>query len=339
MPTALITGITGQDGSYLTDFLLRQGYVVHGLVRRNSSISRSRLEPLFQDKQIYEQRLFLHYADLDDATTIRRILLKTEPDEMYHLAGQSHVGLSFDIPESTCQFTAMGTLKLLEIVRDLDKKPRFLHISSSEIFGRPNQWPQVEETPMQPVNPYGIAKAFATQMVRLYRESFGCYACNAICYNHESPRRGESFVTRKISRAAAAISLGLQDKVALGSLDAKRDWGYAPEYVDAMWRMLQQPEPNDFVLATGETNQVQDFLEAAFTTVNLDWRDHVEQDPRYNRPSDVRHLVGDSNKALTKLDWRAKTRLPELASIMVQSDLELMRGANPAEPAPDKRMQ
>ncbi|MCP4887237.1 MAG: GDP-mannose 4,6-dehydratase [Rubripirellula sp.] len=337
MPTALITGITGQDGSYLTDFLLRQGYVVHGLVRRNSSISRSRLEPLFQDKQIYEQRLFLHYADLDDATTIRRILLKTMPDEMYHLAGQSHVGLSFEIPESTCQFTAMGTLKLLEIIRDLEKKPRFLHISSSEIFGRPEQWPQAEETPMQPVTPYGIAKAFATQMVRLYRDSFGCYACNAICYNHESPRRGESFVTRKISRAAAAISLGQQDKVALGSLDAKRDWGYAPEYVDAMWRMLQQPEPDDFVLATGETHQVQDFLEAAFQSVDLDWRDHVEQDSRYIRPSDVGHLIGDSNKALTKLNWRAETRLPELASIMVRSDLELMRGTNPAEIAPEEK--
>jgi GDPmannose 4,6-dehydratase len=337
LPTALITGITGQDGSYLTDFLLRQGYVVHGLVRRNSSISRSRLEPLFQDKQIYEQRLFLHYADLDDATTIRRILLKTKPDEMYHLAGQSHVGLSFEIPESTCQFTAMGTLKLLEIIRDLEKKPRFLHISSSEIFGRPNRWPQTEESPMQPVTPYGIAKAFATQMVRLYRDSFGCYACNAICYNHESPRRGESFVTRKISRAAAAISLGQQDKFALGSLDAKRDWGYAPEYVDAMWRTLQQPEADDFVLATGETHQVQDFLEAAFQSVNLDWRDHVEQDARYIRPSDVGHLVGDSNKALTKLNWRAETRLPELASIMVSSDLELMRGANPSETAPEKR--
>jgi GDPmannose 4,6-dehydratase len=337
LPTALITGITGQDGSYLTDFLLRQGYVVHGLVRRNSSISRSRLEPLFQDKQIYEQRLFLHYADLDDATTIRRILLKTMPDEMYHLAGQSHVGLSFEIPESTCQFTAMGTLKLLEIIRDLEKKPRFLHISSSEIFGRPEQWPQAEETPMQPVTPYGIAKAFATQMVRLYRDSFGCYACNAICYNHESPRRGESFVTRKISRAAAAISLGQQDKVALGSLDAKRDWGYAPEYVDAMWRMLQQPEPDDFVLATGETHQVQDFLEAAFQSVDLDWRDHVEQDSRYIRPSDVGHLIGDSNKALTKLNWRAETRLPELASIMVRSDLELMRGTNPAEIAPEEK--
>ncbi|MEE2937407.1 MAG: GDP-mannose 4,6-dehydratase [Planctomycetota bacterium] len=337
MATALITGITGQDGSYLTDFLLSQGYVVHGLVRRNSSIARSRLEPLFQDKQIYEQRLFLHYADLDDATTIRRILLKTKPDEMYHLAGQSHVGLSFEIPESTCQFTAMGTLKLLEIIRDLEKKPRFLHISSSEIFGRPNQWPQAEESPMQPVTPYGIAKAFATQMVRLYRDSFGCFACNAICYNHESPRRGESFVTRKISRAAAAISLGQQDQVALGSLDAKRDWGYAPEYVDAMWRMLQQPEPDDFVLATGETHRVQDFLEAAFQAVNLDWRDHVEQDARYIRPSDVGHLIGDSNKALTKLNWRAETRLPELARIMVRSDLELMRGTKPAETATEEK--
>ncbi len=328
MPTALITGITGQDGSYLTESLLRRGYVVHGLVRRSSSIARSRLESLFQDKQIYEQRLFLHYADLADATTIRRILIKTEPDELYHLAGQSHVGVSFEIPESTCQFTAMGTLKLLEIIRDLDKRPRFLHISSSEIFGRPDQWPQVESTAMRPVTPYGIAKAFATQMVRLYRDTFGFFACNAICYNHESPRRGESFVTRKISRAAAAISLGRQQSVSLGALDAERDWGYAPEYVEAMWRMLQQPESDDFILATGQINRVQDFLEAAFHAVDLDWRNYVRQDPRYIRPSDVSHLVGDASKALRKLDWKAETRLPKLAEIMVQSDVDLMRRAS-----------
>lgn len=325
MPTALITGITGQDGSYLTELLLQKGYVVHGLVRRRSSIQRSRLESLFQDKQIYDQRLFLHYADLEDATTIRRILVKTEPDEMYHLAGQSHVGVSFDIPESTCQFAAMGTLKLLEIIRDLEQKPRFLHISSSEIFGRPEQWPQIESTPMQPVTPYGIAKAFATQMVRLYRESFGLFACNAICYNHESPRRGESFVTRKISSAAAAIALGLQDNVSLGALDAKRDWGYAPEFVEAMWLMLQQPEADDFVLSTGKSYRVQDFLESAFRAVNLDWQDYVQQDPRYMRPTEVRHLVGDSSKAKDKFGWAAQTVLPELAEIMVQSDLERMR--------------
>ena len=300
---------------------------MHGLVRRSSSILRTRLEPLIQDKQIYDQRLFLHYADLEDATTIRRILIKTEPDELYHLAGQTHVGVSFEIPESTSQFTAMGTLRLLELIRDLDHPPRFLHISSSEIFGRPTRWPQVETTPMRPVTPYGVAKTFATHMVRVYRESFGLFACNAICYNHESPRRGESFVTRKISRAAAAISLGLQDNVMLGALDAKRDWGYAPEYVDAMWRMLQQPEADDFVLSTGQSHCVQDFLESAFQSVDLDWRTHVKQDPRYMRPSEVMHLVGDSTKAMDKLGWSAKTVLPQLANIMVKSDVALMQQA------------
>ena len=216
MTIALITGITGQDGSYLTELLLQKDYTVHGIVRRSSTTARTRLDGLFHDPEIYNKRLFLHYADLDDTTTIRRILTKTQPDELYHLAGQSHVGASFDIPETTCQFTAMGTLKLLEIVRDLEKKPRMLHISSSEIFGRPQTSPQHETTSMRPVTPYGVAKAFATQMITLYRESFGIFACNAICFNHESERRGESFVTRKITRAAAAISLGLQDKLSLG---------------------------------------------------------------------------------------------------------------------------
>ncbi len=255
MPTALITGISGQDGSYLTELLLSKGYEVHGIVRRSSSTVRTRLDRLFHDKEVYDRRLFLHYADLDDVTTIRRILVRCNPDELYHLAGQSHVGASFEIPETTCQFTAMGTLKLLEIVRDLPAPPRVLHISSSEIFGRPQESPQTELTPMRPVTPYGIAKTFATQMVALYRDSFDLFACNAICYNHESPRRGESFVTRKISRAAAAISLGLQDELKLGALDGRRDWGYAPEYVDAMWRMLQQPEADDYVIATGHVAQ------------------------------------------------------------------------------------
>ena len=326
MPTALITGITGQDGSYLTELLLDKDYTVHGIVRRSSSTVRTRLDRLFHDTGIYNQRLFLHYADLDDATTIRRILVKSQPDELYHLAGQSHVGASFEIPETTCQFTAMGTLKLLEILRDLKKPPKFLHISSSEIFGRPEQWPQSEATPMRPVTPYGVAKAFATQMVTLYRESFGLYACNAICYNHESPRRGESFVTRKITRAAAAISLGLQDHVMLGSLDARRDWGYAAEYVDAMWRMLQQPTAGDFVLATGQTHSVQDFLSAAFETVGLDWRQYVRQDVRYMRPAEVTHLVGDFRKAKEQLRWQAQTTLAELAQLMVEEDRKKAAG-------------
>ena len=220
-------------------------------------------------------------------TTIRRVLVKTQPDELYDLAGQSHVGASFEIPESTCEFTAVGTLRLLEIVRDLEKRPRFLHISSSNIFGCPDESPQSERTAMRPITPYGVAKAFATNMTQLYRESFGLFACNSICYNHESPRRGESFVTRKITRAAAAISLGLQDKLTMGSIDARRDWGYAPEYVDAMWRMLQPTTPDDYILATGITHSVEDFLSAAFESVNLDWRNHYEADPRFMRPAEV----------------------------------------------------
>lgn len=324
MPTALITGITGQDGSYLADLLLGKGYVVHGIVRRTSSIQRTRIDHLFNDKNVYDKKLFLHYADLDDTTTIRRILLRTRPDELYHLAGQTHVGASFDIPETTCQFTAMGTLKLLEIVRDLEVQPRFLHISSSEIFGRPDASPQNEITPMRPVTPYGIAKAFATQMVALYRESFGVFASNAICYNHESPRRGESFVTRKITRAAAAISLGLQDKLLLGSLDGRRDWGYAPEYVDAMWRMMQHDKSDDFILATGTQYSVRDFLVAAFDAVELNWQDHIGQDERYMRPAEVSRLVGDASKADQHLGWKAETKLPKLARQMVMNDREIL---------------
>lgn len=327
MPTALITGITGQDGSYLADLLLEKGYVVHGIVRRTSSIRRTRIDHLFNDKSVYDKTLFLHYADLDDTTTIRRILIRTRPDELYHLAGQTHVGASFDIPETTCQFTAMGTLKLLEIVRDLDAQPRFLHISSSEIFGRPDESPQNEQTPMRPVTPYGIAKAFATQMVTLYRESFGVFASNAICYNHESPRRGESFVTRKITRAAAAISLGQQDRLLLGSLDGRRDWGYAPEYVDAMWRMMQHDKADDFVLATGVQHSVCDFLAAAFQAVKLDWQDHVDQDERYMRPAEVSQLVGDASKAAVAFGWNATKTLTDLVKEMVQSDRRALQVA------------
>ena len=330
MKSALITGITGQDGSYLTELLLDKGYTVHGLVRRNSSTTRTRLEPLFADKDIYDKRLFLHYADLDDATTIRRVLAKTQPDELYHLAGQSHVGASFDIPESTCEFTAMGTLRLLEIVRDLEKRPKFLHISSSEIFGKPDTSPQNERTPMRPITPYGVAKAFATNMTSLYRDSFDLFACNAICYNHESPRRGESFVTRKITRAAAAISLGRQSKLRMGSLDAKRDWGYAPEYVDAMWRMLQQESPGDYVLATGKAHSVQEFLEAAFKAVQLDWHDHYEPDPRFMRPAEVTNLVGDPTKANQVLGWKTQFDLAHLVKLMVEEDIKSFQVATNA---------
>lgn len=325
MPTALITGITGQDGSYLTEQLLDRGYTVHGLVRRTSNTVRSRLDPLFRDKGVYNKSLFLHYADLDDATTIRRVLVKTQPDELYHLAGQSHVGASFDIPESTCQFTAMGTLKLLEILRDLEKQPRFLHISSSEIFGRPDESPQNERTPMRPVTPYGVAKTFATQMVQLYRESFGLFACNAICYNHESPRRGESFVTRKITKAAAEISLGLSDEIVLGSLDGRRDWGSAPEYTTAMHLMLQLDTPDDYVLATGQTHSVEEFLDAAFQSVGLDYKDHLKQNPKYMRPAEVTRLVGDPTHAKNQLGWAPATAALDLAQQMTAADVESLK--------------
>ncbi|MEM9826364.1 MAG: GDP-mannose 4,6-dehydratase [Planctomycetota bacterium] len=319
-----MTGITGQDGSYLTELLLGKGYTVHGLVRRTSSTVRSRLDHYFADPDVYNRRLFLHYADMDDATTIRRILQRCQPAEFYHLAGQSHVGTSFEIPESTCQFTAMGTLKLLEILRDLPDPPRFCHISSSEIFGRPLESPQREDTPMRPVTPYGIAKTFATQMVQMYRESFGLFACNAICFNHESPRRGESFVTRKISKAVASIAAGQQSKLILGNLDVHRDWGYAPEYVDGFWRMLQADQAGDYVFATGRSSSLREFLQAAFAVVDLDYRDHVETNSKYLRPMEVINLVGDASKANEILGWKATTSMPGLATRMVQHDQKML---------------
>ncbi len=323
MPSALITGITGQDGSYLTELLLGKGYVVHGLVRRSSNTVRLRLDHLTSNEEIYNKKLFLHYADLDDATTVRRILMKTLPDELYHLAGQTHVGASFEIPESTCEFAAMGTLRLLEILRDMEKRPKMLHASSSEIFGRPTECPQNESTPMNPVTPYGVAKAFATQMVKVYRESHGFFACNAICYNHESPRRGESFVTKKIVREAVKIKLGLQDKLMLGNIDAERDWGYAPDYVEAMWRMLQHPIPEDFVLATGKTHSVREFLTLVFERLDLDWKQHVQYDARLTRPLEVAKLVGYPAKAQDALRWNAQKDLSDLVKLMLMSEMEL----------------
>jgi len=319
--TSLITGITGQDGSYLTELLLQKGHIVHGLVRRSSQTARSRIDHLTSDPAIYNQTLFLHYADLDDITTIRRLLVKLVPHEIYHLAGQSHVGLSFDIPESTCEFTAMGTLRLLEIVRDLPEKPKFLHVGSSELFGQPDQSPQSESTPFRPVTPYGVAKAFATRMVQVYRDSHHLFACNAICYNHESPRRGQSFVTRKITSGVAAIVAGQTDQLALGSLVGRRDWGYAPEYVEAMWRMMQHPTPDDYVLATGKDHSIVDLLEAAFGAVGLDWQDYVRTQAKYVRPTEVERLVGDASKAEKQLGWKPQVTFQELIQIMVQHDL------------------
>lgn len=303
---ALITGVTGQDGSYLAELLLAKDYEVHGIVRRSSSTVRLRLDHITGNRDVYNQRLFLHYADLDDITTIRRLLTKLHPDEIYHLAGQSHVGASFEIPESTCEFTAMGTLRLLEIVRDLDPLPKFLHVGSSEMFGQPTEQPQNEQTPLRPITPYGVAKTFATNMVRVYRESFGLFACNAICFNHESPRRGESFVTRKITRAAARIKLGLQSSVVLGNVDGQRDWGCASDYVDAFQRMLQMDQPCDLVLATGKLHRVSDWLDIAFDHLDLDWQKYVETDPRsvQSRPHtfDWRSLPGGAFDRLATED-------------------------------------
>ncbi len=317
---ALITGITGQDGSYLTELLLENGYEVHGLVRRSSTMERSRLKHLYADESVYNKRLFLHYADLDDPTTIRRIVTRVQPTEFYHLAGQSHVGLSFDIPESTCDTTAIGTLRIMEILRDQPHPPRFLHASSREIFGTPTVSPQDESTPVNPNSPYGCAKAFATQMTKIYREAHGLFFCNAICYNHESPRRGENFVTRKVSLAAAKIKAGLQNNLSLGDLDAARDWGYAKDYVRAMWLMLQQDTAGDFVLATGRSHTIRQLLQTAFDHVDLNWQDHVIIDDRFKRPADACQLLGDPEKARTTLNWQPSVNFAELVQLMVDHD-------------------
>ena len=324
MPRALITGITGQDGSYLTELLLDKGYEIHGVVRRTSSLDRSRLNHLYSDPAIYGQRLFLHYADLNDPTTLRRVLFKVAPDEIYHLAGQSHVGLSFEIPESTCEETAMGTLRLLEMIRDLPRPPRLYHAATSEIFGRPAQSPQDENTPFAPVNPYGCAKAFATQMVAIYRRNFGLFAVNGIMYNHESPRRGENFVTRKICRAAAAIKLGRETELSLGDTSAQRDWGDARDYVRGMWLALQHGTADDFVFATGQLHSVQDVVETAFAAAQLDWRRYVKQEPRLLRPAEPHRLVGNAAKARSVLGWEPKTSFADLITGMTQAELVLL---------------
>jgi GDPmannose 4,6-dehydratase len=329
---AFITGITGQDGSYLAEFLLQGGYAVHGLVRRASMFNRSRIEHLRHDPAIYGQSLFLHYGDLNDATSLRRILAQVRPDEIYHLAGQSHVGLSFEIPEVTCHDVANATLGLLEIVRDQGYPVRVFHAASSEIFGAPSVSPQTEESPVRPRNPYGCAKAFAVNLCRVYREAYGVFVCNGIAYNHESPRRGENFVTRKITMAAARIKLGQQRELTLGSLEERRDWGYAPEYVEGMWRMLQREAPDDYVLATGENHAIRDFLSAAFERVQLDWQDYVRFDPRFVRPAEINSLVGDYSKARAKLGWEPRTKMRALAALMVDADMAALR---PGE-APDR---
>lgn len=321
MSIALITGITGQDGSYLAEFLLDRGYTVHGLVRRTSSLERSRLQHLYSNPAIYGKTLHLHYGDLEQPINFMRILQRVNPSEIYHLAGQSHVGLSFEMAETTTDSVAMGTLRLLEIIREHPSPVRFFHATSSEIFGRPAVSPQDETTPLAPVNPYGAAKAFATQMVRIYREKFGLYLANGILYNHESPRRGENFVTRKICRTAAAIKLGRASELRLGDTSALRDWGDARDYVRGMWMILQQPVADDFILATGVLHSVQDILELAFAEVGLDWRNHVRRDERFVRGPELTTLVGNPAKAAA-IGWSPSTRFPELIRWMVAAELD-----------------
>lgn len=321
---ALITGITGQDGSYLTELLLDKGYAVHGIVRRTSNLLRSRIEHLRRDPKIYDKSLFLHYGDLSDTTTLRRIFREVQPSELYHLAGQSHVGLSFEIPESTCDDAGMSTLRLLEIVRDQDRPVRFYHASTSETFGDAAESPQTEQTPMRPTSPYGCAKAFATQLVRVYRQSYGLFACNGICYNHESPRRGENFVTRKIARLAARISRGLDVELVLGNLESKRDWGRAQDYVHAMWLMLQHDKPDDYVVATGEVHSVSEFAEAAFAVVDLPWKKYVKYDSGFDRPMEPARLVGCADKIRKTLGWKPTGSFQDLVREMVEAEVEAL---------------
>lgn len=319
---ALITGITGQDGSYLAEQLLAKGYEVYGIIRRASTFNTERLDHIYQDPHEQGRRLHLVYGDLNDASSLNKILRDVQPDEIYNLGAQSHVRVSFDIPEYTAEIGALGTLRLLEAIRETGlHKTRFYQASSSELFGKVQEVPQRETTPFYPRSPYAVAKAYAYYITVNYRESYGLFACNGILFNHESPRRGETFVTRKVTRAAASIKLGLQDKLYLGNLDAKRDWGYAPEYVDAMWRMLQQDEPDDFVIATGETHSVRELVTEAFMHVGLDWQQYLEVDPRYFRPAEVDLLIGDPSKAKKKLGWEPKTTFRDLVRLMVDADL------------------
>jgi GDPmannose 4,6-dehydratase len=322
---ALITGITGQDGSYLAELLLDKGYEVHGLIRRSSSFNTDRIEHLYKDPHHPETRLFLHYGDLVDGTGLREVLSRVMPDEIYNLGAQSHVRVSFDQPVYTVQSDALGTMQLLEAIRDTGKAIRFYQASSSEMYGKVVETPQTETTPFHPRSPYACAKVYSYWQTVNYRESYNMFACNGILFNHESPRRGETFVTRKITRAATRIKVGLQEKLFLGNLDAKRDWGFAGDYVEAMWMILQQPRPDDFVIATGETHSVREFLDEVFALLELDWKKHVQVDPRYFRPAEVDLLLGDAGKARKVLGWQPKVTFKGLAKMMVEHDLKLAR--------------
>jgi GDPmannose 4,6-dehydratase len=326
MKKALITGITGQDGSYLADLLVAKGYEVHGIIRRASTFNTARIDHLYQDPHVKEVKLFLHYGDLSDSVSLTKMLYELQPDEVYNLGAQSHVRVSFDIPEYTSDVTGVGTIRILEAIRESGVKPRFYQASSSEMYGKVQDVPQTETTPFWPRSPYGCAKVFGYWSTVNYRESYGLFASNGILFNHESPRRGETFVTRKISRAVAAIKLGLQKDLYLGNMDAKRDWGFAPEYVEGMWRMLQADQPGDYVLATNETHTVQEFVEQAFGHVGLEWKQYVKHDARYERPAEVDLLIGDPAKAKRELGWEPKVRFRELVQIMVDADLEMLEG-------------
>lgn len=325
---ALITGITGQDGSYLTELLLEKDYEVHGIIRRSSTFNTDRIDHIYVDPHSQDARLFLHYGDLTDGTTLRRILEEVEPVEIYNLGAQSHVRVSFDAPEYTVDAVGLGVLRLLEAIRDYQRRTgiqvRFYQAGSSEMFGKVQEIPQKETTPFYPRSPYACGKVYAHWQTVNYRESYNLFACNGILFNHESPRRGETFVTRKITRAVARILVGKQKKLFLGNLDSKRDWGYAKDYVQAMWLMLQQDEPDDYVIATNETYSIRDFLDIAFNYVNLKWEDFVEFDPRYLRPAEVELLIGDSTKAREKLGWKPSVTFDELVKLMVDSDIKAL---------------
>jgi GDPmannose 4,6-dehydratase len=322
---ALITGITGQDGSYLAELLLSKGYEVHGIIRRASVFTTQRLDHIYSDPHVEKTKLKLHYGDVADASAISRLVRTIEPDEIYNLAAQSHVRVSFDSPEYTADVTGTGTIRLLEAIRESGIATRFYQASSSEMYGKVLEIPQTETTPFYPRSPYGCAKVYSYWITVNYRESYNMHASNGILFNHESPRRGATFVTRKITRAVAHIKAGLQEKLFLGNLDAKRDWGYAKEFVEAMWIMLQQDTPDDYVVATGETHSVREFLEVAFGHVDLDWKNYVEIDPAYYRPAEVEILIGDATKARKKLGWTPKTKFTELVKLMVDADIQLLK--------------
>jgi GDPmannose 4,6-dehydratase len=327
MRKALITGITGQDGSYLAELLLGKGYEVHGVIRRASSFNTSRIDHLYNDPHVLGTRLFLHFGDLADSSQLTKLLYELRPDEIYNLGAQSHVRVSFDIPEYTGDVTGLSTVRLLEAVREsgLTKDVRFYQASSSEMFGKVHEVPQRETTPFHPRSPYGCAKVFAHLLTANYREAYNLHASNGILFNHESPRRGETFVTRKITRAATRIKMGLQSELFLGNLDARRDWGYAKEYVEAMWLMLQQDKPDDYVCATGETHTIRAFCDECFGLLDLDWKQYVRHDARYERPSEVDLLIGDSSKLRRRTGWEPQVKFKELVRIMTEADLELAR--------------